>query len=234
MKKLLSLTRRAIDDYNMIQKGDKVAVLISGGKDSLGALYALWELKKFYPKDFELIALTLDMGFEGADYSAIIKKCGNLGIEYHIKKSNLADILFNIRKEKNPCSLCAKMRRGMLSDLAKLHGCNKVALGHHLDDAVETFFLSLFYEGRIYCFSPVTYLSRADITQIRPLIYMYENDITSFANKEALPVAFNPCPASNRTKREEIKNIISNLEKSNPKIKSLLFGAIKRSNISGW
>lgn len=234
MKKLLSLARSAIDDYNMIQDGDKIGVLVSGGKDSLTTLYALNGLKLFYPKKFEIIALTLDMGFENADYTPIVNKCLDLGVEYHIKKSELSKILFEIRKETNPCSLCAKMRRGMLNDLANEFGCNKVALGHHLDDAIETFMLSLIYEGRLNCFSPVTYLSRADITQIRPLIYMYENDIINFAAKENLPVVFNPCPANKKTKRQEVKELILSLEKNNPKIKQQIFGAIRRDHLKGW
>jgi len=234
LKKILSLTRRAIDEYNMIDEGERIAVLVSGGKDSLAALYAMHELSKFHPKKFSIIALTLSMGFEGVDYTPIAELCREMGVEYHVKNSHLAEILFDIRKEKNPCSLCAKMRRGMLNDLALEHGCKKVVLGHHFDDAAETFLLSLTYEGRIYCFQPVTYLSRMDITQIRPLIYVYENDIINFASRHNIPIVENPCPANGRTKRQDMKELLVDLKKYNPKIKEYIVGALKRANISGW
>lgn len=234
MKKILSLTRRAIDEYNMIDEGERIAVLVSGGKDSLTVLYALHELSKFHPKKFSIVALTLSMGFEGTDYTPIAKICENMGIEYHVKESQLAQILFEIRKEKNPCSLCAKMRRGILNDMAREYGCKKVALGHHFDDAAETFLLSLTYEGRIYCFSPVTYLSRMDITQIRPLIYVYENDIIGFSKRYDIPIVKNPCPANGYTKRQDMKELLVDLRKYNPKIKEYIIGALKRAHISGW
>lgn len=234
MKALLSLARRAIDEYDMIDEGERVAVLVSGGKDSLAALYAMHRLSKFHPKHFSVVALTLSMGFEGVDYSPIQKVCDEMGIEYHVKHSDLGKILFDIRKEKNPCSLCAKMRRGMLNDLALEYGCKKVALGHHFDDAVETFLLSLTYEGRIYCFSPKTYLSRTDITQIRPLIYVRESEIIEFAKKENLPIVKNPCPANGFTKRQDMKELLVDLKKYNPKIKEYIIGALKRAHVSGW
>ncbi len=230
----MSLTRRAIDEYDMIDEGERVAVLVSGGKDSLAALYALNALSKFHPKRFSVVALTLSMGFEGVDYSPIADACAKLGVEYHVRESELAKILFEIRREKNPCSLCAKMRRGILNDLALEHGCRKVALGHHFDDAAETFLMSLIYEGRLYCFSPVTYLSRMDVTQIRPLIYVRESEIISLAEREGLPVVKNPCPANGNTKREEMKRLLVTLGEQNPRIKDYIIGALKRSHTSNW
>ena len=177
MKKILSRTRRAVDDYHMIAEGDKIAVGVSGGKDSLTLLCALAELRRFYPNKFDILALSIDMGFDGTDFSKVQELCEKIGVEYIIEKTDIAEVVFDIRKESNPCSLCAKMRRGGVNDLAVKNGCNKVALGHHNEDVLETFFLSLFYEGRLGCFSPVTYLSRKDIHVIRPLIYVAEGDI---------------------------------------------------------
>ena len=193
MKKSVSLIRRAIEDYNMINDGDRIAVGVSGGKDSLVLLCALAELKKYYPKKFDIVALTLDLGFE-TDYSPIEKLCANLGVDYKIKHTNFKEIIFDVRKESNPCSLCAKMRRCALNDMALENGCKKVALGHHNDDVLETFFLSLIYEGRINCFSPVTYLDRTDITQIRPMIYVRERDVRGVVRNHELPVVKNKCP----------------------------------------
>ena len=234
MKHLLSLSRRALDDYAMIEEGDRVLVGLSGGKDSLTLLALLHALRGFYPKKFTIYAATIDMGFENADFSALTEYCATLDIPYSIKKTQIADILFTYRKEKNPCSLCAKMRRGILNDIAKEFGCNKVALGHHNDDAVETFFLSLFYEGRISCFSPVTYLSRTDITQIRPMIYIPEKEIKGFARKNNLPIAKNPCPADKNTKRQYIKELVAQLQRENHGLKERVFGAIQRGEVSGF
>ncbi len=234
MQKLLSLVRRAIDDYSLIEEGDTIAVGLSGGKDSMTLLMVLAELRRFYPKNFTLKAITVDMGFKGVDLSPMQKLCDEINVPYIIKKSDLAEILFEIRKEKNPCSLCAKMRRGILNDVAKSEGCNKIALGHHSDDVVETFFLSLFYEGRLYCFSPKLYLDRTDITHIRPMIYVSENYIKKFRTQNSLPVVENPCPANGNTKREDIKNYIKTLEKDHRKIKQRVFGALQRSEIEGW
>ena len=179
MKKLLSLVRAAVDRYDMIDDGDKIAVGVSGGKDSLALLYALARLRSFYPKHFEVIAITLDYRFGGmdGDYSEIQKLCDSLDVKYIVKKTDLWDVIFNIRKEKNPCSLCAKMRRGILHDTAKEYGCNKIALGHHLDDAAETFMMNLLNGGTIKCFSPVSFLSRKELYLIRPLIFAYEKDV---------------------------------------------------------
>lgn len=233
-KHLLSYVRRAVDDYNMIEEGDRIAVGISGGKDSLTLLAALAGLKRFYPKKFELVAITEDMGFEGSDYSAIAEFCKSLDVKYHIEKTDIAKIVFDIRKESSPCSLCAKMRRGALNGSAKKFGCNKVALGHHYDDAVETFMLNLFFEGRIGCFRPVTYLSRMDVTVIRPMIYMPEKDVRAYASAASLPVTKSLCPADGNTQREEMKELLQALDKTNKGLKYRIFGAIQRGEIDGW
>ncbi|MBO7341838.1 MAG: tRNA 2-thiocytidine(32) synthetase TtcA [Clostridia bacterium] len=233
-RRLLSFVRRAVDDYEMIAEGDRIAVGISGGKDSLALLAGLAGLRYFYPKKFELVALTVDMGFDGVDFSAIEALCRELDVPYHVKKTEIAQIIFDIRKEKNPCSLCAKMRRGVLHSTAKDLGCNKIAFGHHFDDVVETFMLNLFHEGRIGCFQPVTYLSRADITLIRPLIYMPEKDVRYFANRENLPVVKSPCPADGHTEREEMKKLLDTLERQHKGIRHRIFGAISRGEIDGF
>lgn len=234
MKKVVSLTRRAIEEYSMIDEGDKIAVGVSGGKDSLVLLCALAELRRYYPKKFELTALTLDMGYK-SDYSKIQELCDRLGIEFHVKYTNIKEVIFDIRNEKNPCSLCAKMRRGALNDFAMEHGCRKVALGHHNDDVLETFFLSLMHEGRIHCFSPVTYLSRTDMYQIRPMIYVRERDIRGVVNNHDIPVIYNECPADGYTQREYMKDLIKRLEKeTHPGLRKRLFRAIQDSSIDGW
>ena len=233
-KLLLSYTRRAVDDYQMISDGDKIAVGVSAGKDSLTLLCALAQMRRFYPKKFELIAITVDMGFEGMDFSPIKKFCEELNVEYHIVNTQISKIIFDVRKESNPCSLCAKMRRGALHTAAKELGCNKVALGHHFDDVVETFMLNLFYEGRIGCFCPVTYLSRIDLHLIRPLIYMPEKDVRYFANKTSLPVIKSPCPADKNTERENMKQLLNSLERENKGLRYRIFGAIQRGEVDGF
>ncbi len=233
-RRLLSYVRRAVDDFEMIHDGDRICVGISGGKDSLALLAGLAGLRHFYPKKFELVALTVDMGFDGVDYSAIEALCRELNVPYHVKKTEIAQIIFDIRKEKNPCSLCAKMRRGVLHSTAKELGCNKIAFGHHFDDVVETFMLNLFHEGRIGCFQPVTYLSRADITLIRPLLYMPEKDVRYFANREKLPVVKSPCPADGHTEREEMKKLLDTLERQHKGLRHRIFGAICRGEIDGF
>ena len=233
-RRLLSYVRRAVDDYEMITEGDRICVGISGGKDSLALLAGLANLRYFYPKKFELVALTVDMGFDGVDFSEIDALCRALNVPYHVKKTEIAQIIFDIRKEKNPCSLCAKMRRGVLHSTAKELGCNKIAFGHHFDDVVETFMLNLFHEGRIGCFQPVTYLSRADITLIRPLIYMPEKDVRYFASRENLPVVKSPCPADGHTEREEMKKMLDTLERQHKGLRHRIFGAICRGEIDGF
>ena len=234
IKRVLSFLRRAIDDYNMIEDGDKIAVGVSAGKDSLTLLCAMASLKRFYPKEFDLCAITVDMGFEDADFSQIKALCDELGVEYHIVPTQISKVIFDVRKEKNPCSLCAKMRRGALYGYAREIGCNKVALGHHFDDVVETFMLNLFFEGRLGCFQPVTYLSNTDITLIRPMIYMPEKDIRYFSSKADLPIMRSPCPADGNTEREKMKELLARLEKENKGLRYRIFGAIQRSEIDGF
>ena len=235
MKRLLSYARRGIDDYNMIEEGDKIAVGVSAGKDSLTLLCAMAALRRFYPKKFELIAITIDMGFEGGmDFEPIKKLCEELDVPYYIIPTEIYKIIFEVRKEKNPCSLCAKMRRGALHTAAKELGCNTVALGHHFDDVVETFMLNLFFEGRLGCFQPVTYLSNTEITLIRPMIYMPEKDVRYFASKNVIPVQKSPCPADGNTEREEMKKLIASLERENKGLRYRIFGALQRGEVDGF
>ncbi len=234
MKRITSCVRKAVETYDMIQEGDKVAVGISGGKDSLVLLGALANLSRYYPKKFSVVGLTLDMGYD-ADYSKIKEYCNHFGVEHLVKKTNIKEVIFDYRKEENPCSLCAKMRRGALNDFAIENGCNRVALGHHNDDVLETFMLSLLYEGRINCFSPVTFLDRTGIYQIRPLIYVKERDIKGVVNRYDVPVLKSSCPVDGVTKRQEVKEIIRNLDKTvNPGMKQRIFTAISNSEIPGW
>lgn len=234
LRRILSFTRRAVDDYGMIEEGDRIAVGISGGKDSLTLLCALAEMRIFYPKKFELVAISVDMGFEGADFSQITELCSRLSVPFHVTKTQISQIIFEQRKESNPCSLCAKMRRGALHSAAVELGCNKVALGHHFDDVVETFMLNLFFEGRIGCFQPVTYLSRMNITVIRPMIYMPEKDVRYFASKINLPIMTSLCPEDGNTEREEMKKLLSEIEKKNKGLRYRIFGAIQRGGIDGF
>ena len=235
MKRVLSFTRRAIDDYSMIEEGDKIAVGISGGKDSLTLLCAMAALQKFYPKKFELIAITIDMGFEEkTDFSAVKALCEKLEVPYHIVPTEISKIIFDVRKESNPCSLCAKMRRGALHNAARELGCSSVALGHHFDDVVETFMLNLFFEGRLGCFSPVTYLSRVGIKLIRPMLYMPEKDVKEFTRKNDLPVIISPCPADKNTQREEMKQLLHSLERENKGLRYRIFGAVCRGELDGF
>ena len=235
MRKILSYLRRAVDDYHMIEPGDKIAVGISGGKDSAVLLQALIQLKRFYPIPFDLVGITIDLGFDTKLQTDKIKEVAlKNNIPYSVVETQIKEIVFDIRKEENPCSLCAKLRKGALMDAAKELGCNKVALGHHYDDVVETFFMKLFYEGNIGCFSPVTYLSRKDITQIRPLIFAPEWEIKSTAERLGLPVFKNPCPADGETKRQEIKDLISSLKKTYPDLKEKVFGGLCRGKLSGF
>ena len=226
VQQLYSFARRAIDDYQMIADGDKIAVGISGGKDSLALLYALAGLRRFYPNHFELVAISVDLGYEGFDLSKIQALCDELQVEYHIVKTDIGNIVMEERKESSPCSLCAKMRKGALNDKAKELGCNKVAYGHHMDDIIETMFLSLIYEGRFHSFSPVTYLDRMELTVIRPLMYLSEADVIGFQNKYELPVAKNPCPVDGYTRREYAKNLVRQIQQENPGAKKRMFTAI--------
>lgn len=234
LQQLMSYARRAIDDYDMISDGDRIAVGISGGKDSLTLLYALHGLKRFYPHPFELEAITIDLGHPGFDVSKIRQLCEEMEIPYTVVKTDIAQIIFEERKESNPCSLCAKMRKGALNEAIKKTGCNKVAYAHHKDDIIETMILSLIYEGRFYSFSPKTYLDRMDLTVIRPLMYVNEADIKGFRNKYNLPVVKSPCPADGYTKREYAKNLLRQLNLENPGAKERMFSAIINGNIKGW
>ncbi len=234
MKRLLSFVRRAVDDYGMIDEGDRIAVGISGGKDSLTLLETLAEMRRFYPKKYEIVAITVDMGFDGTDFSEIAEFCRRLKVEYRVVKTDIAKIIFDVRKEANPCSLCAKMRRGSLHAEAQEANCNKVALGHHYDDAVETFMMNLFFEGRLGCFSPVTYLSNRKITLIRPLIYTKEKDVLYFTRKRNLPIIISPCPEDHATERENMKILLAELERENKGLKHRVFTAMTRGEISGF
>ncbi len=234
LQQVLSYVRRAIDDYHMIDEGDKIAVGISGGKDSLTLLYALNGLKRFYPKKFDIHAVTVDLGFKNLNLDKIKSLCEELDVEYTIVKTDIAKIVFEDRKESNPCSLCAKMRKGALNDAIKAAGCNKVAYAHHKDDVVETMLMSLIFEGRFHTFSPVTYLDRTDLTVIRPLMYMNEADVIGFVNKYNVPVVKSPCPADGNTKREYVKQLLRNLNLENPGVKERMFTAIQNGNMKGW
>lgn len=233
-KRLLSYVRRAIDDYKMIEEGDKIAIGVSAGKDSLSLLCAMAELRRFYPVKFELVAITVDMGFDGSDFAPIKALCDKLDVEYHIVPSQIYKIVFETRKESNPCSLCAKLRRGALHSAAKELGCTSVALGHHFDDAVETFMLNLFFEGRLGCFSPVSYLSRVGIKLIRPMLYMPEKDVRYFASKNELPVIESCCPANGNTEREEMKKLLAELDRKHKGLRYRIFGAMQRGGIDGF
>ncbi len=234
LQKLYSYVRRAVDDYNMIEDGDRIAIGISGGKDSLALLYALEGLRHFYPKKFDIVAVTVDLGFDNLDLSAIKALCDKLNVEYHIVKTDIAQIIFEERKEKNPCSLCAKMRKGALNEAMKNLGISKIAYAHHRDDVVETMLLSLMYEGRFHCFAPVTYLDRMEVTVIRPLIYVHEADVIGFVKRYDVPVVKSPCPADGNTKREYAHNLLKDMIKDNPGVKNRMFTAITESNIKGW
>lgn len=226
LQKLLSKARRAAEDYGMIEDGDKIAVGLSGGKDSVTLLYILATMRRFLPQKYEVVAISVDMGLglDEHEVNAVKDLCRELEVEYFIEPTHIGEIVFDIRKEPNPCSLCANMRRGALNNSAVAHGCNKVALGHHADDLIETLFLSLFYESRLSTFSPVTKLDRKGLTVIRPMIYIREKEIASFAKDK--PIIHNPCPADKHTKRQYIKNLLKTLEKDNKKIKENVLGAI--------
>ncbi len=238
LQQLLSPFRKAIDDYNMISEGDKIAIGLSGGKDSLLLVYLFSALRRFYDKKFDVVAINIDMGFKDTDQKileGLHAECESVNVELHVEKTDIAEILFDIRKESNPCSLCSKLRRGALNTVAIKLGCNKLALGHHADDVIETFLLSLFYEGRISSFQPVTPLSRTGITVIRPLIYAKEKNILAFMRDK--PILKNVCPADKHTQREYVKDLISNIQEDIPFVKDRMLGAIthpERSNLQGY
>lgn len=238
----MSRARSAIEKYNMIEDGDKIAVGVSGGKDSLALLYALAEMRRFLPKKYEIVALTLDMGFHTCEkcpapkneHKEIAALCEKLNVPYYVKETELAHIIFDVRKESNPCSLCARMRRGCLHDAAQELGCNKIALGHHADDAVETFMLNLFFEGRVGTFSPVTLLSRKELVMIRPLILCEESMIKSFAKHTELPVEVSPCPEDGHTERENMKEYLRTFDRKHRGLYRRILGAVERRELDGW
>lgn len=234
LQQLMSLARQAIDDYHMIENGDRIAVGISGGKDSLTLLYALHGLMRFYPQRFTLCAVTVDLGFDNLHLEQIKQLCDELNIPYHIVRTEIAQIVFETRKESNPCSLCAKMRKGALNEAMLAAGCNKIAYAHHKDDVIETMMMSLLYEGRLHTFQPVTHLDRTGITVIRPLIYLNEVDIIGFVRKNHVPVVKSPCPVDGHTRREYIKQLIRNLNLENPGVKERMFTAVQNSQLDGW
>lgn len=234
LQQLMSQTRRAIDDYGMIHTGDKIAIGISGGKDSLTLLYALHGLQRFYPEKFDLEAITVDLGNPDFDLSHIRHLCETMQIPYTVVKTEIAQIVFEERKEKNPCSLCAKMRKGALNDAVKKLGCNKIAYAHHKDDIVETMMMSLIYEGHFYSFPPITHLDRTNLTVIRPLMYVSEADVKGFCRKYQLPVVKSPCPTDGYTKRQYVKDLLRKLNLENPGVKERMFSAIINGNISDW
>lgn len=233
MQKMLSYMRKAIENYNMINEGDKIAVGLSGGKDSITLLMGLKALQRFYPKKFEVVAISVNPGFEFFNSEFLKSVCDKIGVEFIEEKSYIKEIVFDIRKEKNPCSLCANLRRGILNSSAIAHGCNKIALGHNEDDVLETFLLNLFYTGSIGTFSPVSYMDRTGITLIRPLIYTPEKETKRFVKKNNLTVMPKVCPMDGTSKREDIKQMIFSLQKNIPMIRANLFGAIKR-NLPDW
>lgn len=236
MQKMMGYVRKACREFEMIADGDRIAVGVSGGKDSLVLLSALAGYRRFAEHPFELVAVTVDPGFGGVpgDYAPVAALCARLGVEYDLIKSDIGPIVFDVRKEPNPCSLCAKLRRGALHDAAKAHACNKIALGHHFDDAVETFVMNLFREGRIGCFAPVTYLSRKDLTMIRPLVFAPEQQVAACAKRNGLVTVRSKCPADKTTVREETKRWLAEMERKDRGFKIRLFGAMRRSGVNGW
>lgn len=234
LQRLLSLIRQAAEQYQMIEEGDHIAVGISGGKDSLTLLYGLHYLQRFYPKHFTLSAITVDLGLGNMDLDPIHRLCAEFAVPYHVIPTDIGKVLFEIRKESTPCSLCAKMRKGALNNQALELGCNKIAYAHHRDDLIETAMLSLIYEGRFYAFSPRTHLDRTGLSVIRPMLYVSEADVKGFRNRYDLPVCKNPCPMDGHTKREYVKNLISSLEHENPGVKDRLFRAVTEGHLEGW
>lgn len=234
LQQLYSRVRRALDDYNMIEDGDKIAIGISGGKDSLTLLYALAGLRKFYPKKYDLVAISVDLGIAEINMSDVQKLCEKLEVPLTLISTQIGPIIFEERKESSPCSLCAKMRKGALNEAALDLGCNKVAYAHHMDDIIETMFLSMIYEGKFYTFPPVTKLDKTNLTVIRPLMYVLEADVIGFKNKYELPVVKNLCPADGYTRREYTKQLIRQINQENPGVKKRFFHAIETGNIEGW
>lgn len=234
MQKILGYMRKAIEDYNMIEDGDKIAIGLSGGKDSVTLLLGLKNLQRFYPKNFEILAITVNPGFDKFDITSLANLCTKLNIKFIEEKAHIKEIVFDIRNEKNPCSLCANLRRGILNSVAIREGCNKIALGHNEDDVLETFFLNLLYGGSINTFAPASFMDRSKITLIRPLIYAPEKYIRNFVKRNNIPIMPKVCPIDGVSKREDMKKLILDFQKDIPTIRANLYGAIKRSNIKGW
>ena len=234
MQKILGYMRKAIDDYNMIQDGDKIAIGLSGGKDSITMLMGFKNLQRFYPKKFDIIAITINPGFDGFDIDFLKNLCFELNIPLIIEDGHIKEIVFDIRKEKNPCSLCANLRRGMLNSIAQREGCNKIAVGHNEDDVLETFLMNLFYAGSINTFAPISYMDRSEMTLIRPLIYAPEKYIKNFVKRNNIQTMPKACPMDGISKRENMKELIKNMQIDIPHIRANLYGAIKRGEINGW
>ena len=234
LQKLYSYSRQCIQQFDLIQEGDRITLGISGGKDSLALLYAMAGLKKFYPKKFEIIAVTADLGFGSFDMSAVENLCRELEVEYHLLKTDIATILKEKVKKGTYCAMCAKLRKGAINNFAKENGCNKVAYAHHQDDIVETMMLSLIYEGQFYTFGPKTYYKEADITVIRPLINIPESDMKGFRNKYSLPCVKNPCPHDGTTRRQYVKDLVAKINKDNPGVKKKMYNAILKGKIYEW
>lgn len=234
MEQFTGLVRRCVEDYAMIAPGDVIAVGLSGGKDSMALLCALNSLRRYYPKPFELMGVTVDLGFPGMDFSPVADYCRSLGVPYDIIHSDISDVVFRERQEKNPCSLCVKLRKGAFHDRLKELGANKAALGHHMDDAVETFLLSLIYEGRISCFEPVTHMDRSGIVQIRPMLYAEEKRIVGLARKYAFPIVESTCPMDKTSKRALIKEYMYAVSRERKDFKIKTFRAMQRLPLPGW
>ena len=235
LRRILSYVRRCVADYDMIEEGDHIAVGVSAGKDSLTLLCALAAMRRFYPKHYTLSAITVDMGFPGGtDLSAVAELCRTLDVPFYVVKTEIYTVVFDIRKEKNPCALCATLRRGALYGKAVELGCRVVALGHHFDDAVNTLLLNLFYEGRIGCFQPVTDLSRTGVRMIRPMLYVPEKEVRAFAARENLPVVKSPCPADGNTRRATVAQLVKDLERENKGLRYRIFGAMQRAGLDGF
>ena len=234
MQKILGYLRKAIEHYNMIEEGDKIAVGLSGGKDSITLLMGLKALQRFYPKHFDLVAISVNPQFEFFDSDFLRRICENIGVEYIEAQSNIKEVVFDIRKEKNPCSLCANLRRGILNSTAVEKGCNKLALGHNEDDVLETFFLNLLYAGNISVFAPISYMDRSQITLIRPLVYASEKEIRKFVKRNNIEVMPKNCPMDGVSKRESMKKLLYELTIQIPNVRANIMGAIKRANINGW
>lgn len=236
MQKIQGYMRSAMERYDMIQDGDKIVVGVSGGKDSVALLYCLAQMRRYYPKQFEVVGLTLDMGFDDTpmNFEPVRKMCEDINVEYIVDHTNIGHVVFDTREEKNPCSLCANLRRGRLHTLTKELGCNKIALGHHRDDAVNTFFMNLLDTGTIDCFKPVTYLSRKDLTMIRPLILAPEKEILNAVERSGLPVVKNVCPIDHKTERANVDELVHDLEQQYPGLPQKVIGAMQKQGLAGW